>query len=363
MAIKIFQNLRSLLPIPGRWSDEGKSFALKIEDAYKWLQTQMANDRENTEASKAKKILLGDEDNSWEKIWDKIDVLSVGEAADIFIYSTITSILTNGRFTTSEGGVIWRTGQGTFRFIMNNTENDTINYTISGASRESSGTFEFKIKSNTIRLTSSDNSWAKIWAKISVLNTGETATIFCNNTPYSIINGGTDDSGNPSGTICRTTSTTFNFLWKWTGNDIFGARIDNASSSSAGTYSATFYHQQIGTLSSLDTSSKTSLVSAINEVNGKILKDNIVYQSSATTHKFTVPTGSRNLVIFSGDGTTYAWIGYVYGSSNGSVTTATIYQGSRVTNITTATNEIKFTFSAASSCYLRSINLRNGTLS
>lgn len=392
--MKIFRNLRSLLPIPGKWSDEGKSFALKVEDAYKWLQTQMANDREDTEASKAKKILLGDEDNSWEKIWDKISSIGIGEAAVVYIYSSAMSVLSGGLITLSSAGVIWRSAQDTFRFHIGNTSDNLVEATLSNASQTSAGTFSFKAlsdkldKSNVyngldksaegfaldarqgkslndkkvekIVLGSNDDTWAKIWTKISALSSGDTAGFYAVGDAYSVLSGGARSS-QCMGIIARYSSGAFQLFLRF--SNVYGlyASITDASSSSRGTYAEGFL---CTTYNALD---RTSSGYALDARQGKILNDKIrddtiVYQASATTHAFTVASNSRNFIIFGGDGLSYTYIGFVYGNSSGGVSHTDLYAGSRVSMIGTSTNKITFTFSQASSCYLRNVNLRGDPL-
>ena len=92
-------------------------------------------------------------------------------------------------------------------------------------------------KAAKIFLTSSDDTWAKIWAKISVLNNGDCGTIYINNTPWSIITGGARTSGAPSGTIARSSSSEFKFVLNMGSNNPMYVYLSGASSSSAGTYS------------------------------------------------------------------------------------------------------------------------------
>ena len=93
------------------------------------------------------------------------------------------------------------------------------------------------------------------------------------------------------------------------------------------------------------------------------LKDCILYQAAATSHTFTVPSNSRNVIISCGDGVSRLYIAFIYGASNGAVTIDEIAKGSAVTSVTTDTNKITITKSASNSIYLRCVNLRGDPLS
>lgn len=339
----VLKHLRTIFPLPRKWDadDELQKFGLRLEDAYRWLQTQ----RDQDYGTLTKRIKLTSGDTTWAKIWKKISVLETYEAALIYIYYTSMSTLSGGELASySCGGVIWRTATGAFRFHLGDTNNNLIEASITSASSSSRGSFSYASlseRSRMIYLTSSDTTWAKVWEKINVLSTGETGTIYVANAAVSILTSGTWTSGTPGGIIQRTSSSAFNFLFTTTGDAVLSCRLSGASSSSSGTWDYIHYRDEIDALKELNST---------------------IYHSSSTSHIYSVPTGgSRNFVIFSGAGTTYVWIGFVYCNTSGSVSTIELYKGSRVSSVTSRTmsgaSVIEFTLSASSATYLRCIAL------
>lgn len=96
-------------------------------------------------------------------------------------------------------------------------------------------------KARYIALESTDNTWAKIWAKLNLMEAGDVATIYISNDAFDIISAGARNSGQPSGVVFRSSSTGFHFLLKNTSNNIIACTLMNVSSSSAGTYSEYMY--------------------------------------------------------------------------------------------------------------------------
>lgn len=121
-------------------------------------------------------------------------------------------------------------------------------------------------------------------------------------------------------------------------------------------------NSNIGNLSSLSTSEKASAVAAINEVYGRTNNDVLMYKSSAATHTFNLPNNSRHLVIFTGDGISRYWFGFIYCGSAGAVSLAEISKGSNASVASSANNKVTFNAGETSVCYARSVNIRGGAM-
>lgn len=124
----------------------------------------------------------------------------------------------------------------------------------------------------------------------------------------------------------------------------------------------TTLNSNIGNLSSLSTTVKTSAVAAINEVYGRTNNDVLMYKSSAATHTFNLPNNSRNLVIFTGDGISRYWFGFIYCGSAGAVSLSEIAKGSNASVSSSANNKVTFNAGETSVCYARSISIRGGVM-
>lgn len=88
-----------------------------------------------------------------------------------------------------------------------------------------------------IRLASTDDTWAEVWAKINGLRRNYTATLYCHSTAVSILTGGAVTSGTWYGTLTKSGSDSFEVFMKSTSNQVRAGRITGASSSSSGTWS------------------------------------------------------------------------------------------------------------------------------
>lgn len=121
-------------------------------------------------------------------------------------------------------------------------------------------------------------------------------------------------------------------------------------------------NSNIGNLSSLSTTVKTSAVAAINEVYGRTNNDALIYKSSAATHTFNVPNNSRHIAIFTGDGISRYWFGFIYCGSGGAVSLVEISKGSNASASSSANNKVTFNAGETSSCYARSISIRGGAM-
>lgn len=88
----------------------------------------------------------------------------------------------------------------------------------------------------SIYIDNNDNTWAKIWNKVSVIPLAKPATIYITSSAMSVFTGGVITSGAWHGTISRTSSSAFSLMLKSSGNIIRACAISGASSSSSGTF-------------------------------------------------------------------------------------------------------------------------------
>jgi len=90
-----------------------------------------------------------------------------------------------------------------------------------------------------IYITSSDNTWEKVWAKISALSTGDSATIYIYGP--SIITNGAITTLVHIGVISRTAASAFQYILKNSSNNIVVFNMTGVTSSTAGTYAGKTY--------------------------------------------------------------------------------------------------------------------------
>lgn len=108
----VFRKLKSLFPIPTAWQqvDEKKKFCLRAEEAYRWLQMELGN----VEEEKAGSIELLSTDNTWDKIWAKVNTMEINKTYTLFCHGTPADILSSGVRTNSLAGTITRVQDGIF---------------------------------------------------------------------------------------------------------------------------------------------------------------------------------------------------------------------------------------------------------
>lgn len=97
-----------------------------------------------------------------------------------------------------------------------------------------------------IRLLQSDTTWSKIWTKLNAMNTGETAPFYCSTEPASILSDGFLTSF-ICGTITRPTSDTFSIIAKFGKATLYAIHINDATSTSPGTFSIRNYGGLVAT--------------------------------------------------------------------------------------------------------------------
>jgi len=140
--MKVFKYLRSLLPIPTKWEGEDKQFALRLEDAFKWLQMD-SSDRDDRIEEKGKRIYLST-DTTWATVWEKINVLSFGETALFEAYSTAYGVLSGGVRSNTMHGTITRRGNNFYMILRMNSDSFVV-ATVANASESSAGTYTERV--------------------------------------------------------------------------------------------------------------------------------------------------------------------------------------------------------------------------
>lgn len=130
-------------------------------------------------------------------------------------------------------------------------------------------------KAKTIYLSSSEDTWPKVWAKISALANGETAGIYFNDAAISAFSNGARTTGSPCGTISR--AGTGKFLCDLCTSDAqtIAATVESASSSDPGTYKERLSsgYKNLGslaTVSAIESALNTELATIQNWTNEQI---------------------------------------------------------------------------------------------
>lgn len=108
------------------------------------LQAQITALSGDTSA-KAKDISLTSSDNTWAEVWEKINVLSNGETAPIYIHGTAMSTLSSGvRSGKMCTGTVSRLGTNRFSFLLGDEDKNEFSADLSSATSSSSGTYTEK---------------------------------------------------------------------------------------------------------------------------------------------------------------------------------------------------------------------------
>ena len=168
-----------------------------------------------------------------------------------------------------------------------------------------------------IYLSSSDNTWSKIWAKISVLSSGEAATLYCHADAFTALSGETKASS-MSGTITRASSTTFEIMCKYGASTMLGIRMSNVTSTDRGTYSEYDYYESIKSKSFADS-------------------------ASATVRTLSIPNGFRGIITGIGAAHARSFTINVLATGAGAINIQEVVKGSGVSFDTSAANRLKIT--------------------
>ena len=101
-------------------------------------------------SAKAKVIHCTSTDNTWSKIWTKINALATGETATIYFHNTAYSAFSNNARTTGYPcGTITKLNTNTdFGLLLKTVFNETISVYVTGSSSSSQGTYSEKIATN-----------------------------------------------------------------------------------------------------------------------------------------------------------------------------------------------------------------------
>lgn len=177
-------------------------------------------------------------------------------------------------------------------------------------------------RARKIYLTDSDNTWEKIWAKLNTLSVGETATFRGNATPMSTLSGGVRAFA-LNGAVTRTSSSTFGFIGRISGNNVLLCEIASVSSSSRGSYSESdLSHTLNDKVLNLVGSKGTALQSGDDLNNFR--SGGLYYSSNAATTNslLNCPHRDSNFTLIVKESTSTAWgMQIILGTGS----TATIY--------------------------------------
>ena len=108
----IIKHLKSLLPVPRKWTDEEKAFALRLEDAYREFQLFQRTTQTFINTDR----FYFPSTATWEDIWRDISKLKNGETATVFLHGNAMSIISDGARDGVLIGTIGRTSDSQFRF-------------------------------------------------------------------------------------------------------------------------------------------------------------------------------------------------------------------------------------------------------
>lgn len=110
-------------------------------------QGKVLNDNiEKLDAEKARVIVFTDEDNTWQKMWAKINALENGETAAFYCYSDVASVFTSGVNSNTMAGTISRYSGSTFggTIRLGSSGNGVGVFWLSNASASSAGSFSLR---------------------------------------------------------------------------------------------------------------------------------------------------------------------------------------------------------------------------
>ena len=128
----------------------------------------------------------------------------------------------------------------------------------SGTIKANASKADIENKAETIYLTTSDDTWAEIYEKISALPLAKPATLYVHANAISALTGGAQTTGAWGGIISRTGTGAFSLILKSTGNQLRAAYITGASGSSSGTYTEVNYYNKADGYVTLTGSSGTN---------------------------------------------------------------------------------------------------------
>lgn len=191
---------------------------------------------------------------------------------------------------------------------------------------------------NQIILTSTDVTWDKIWGKISVLASGDSATFYMNSACANALTGSSISSVALIGVISRTSESTFRYLLKDNNNEIHVFNMTNVSSSSAGTYTGRKYSYKSENMTVSKSSSKTYTIAGSSRIridmfgaSQNLMGEVLVNSSNTGTTLYLKTDVGSDITVTKSDGTLTIANG---NTSYALYCSCTIYAGS-ITEVTT----------------------------
>lgn len=101
-------------------------------------------------SERARKIYLTDSDNTWEKIWAKLNTVGVGETATFRANATPMMVLSGNVRNFALNGTVTRTSSANFGFIGRIAGNNVLLCEIANTSSSSRGTYSESDLSNIL---------------------------------------------------------------------------------------------------------------------------------------------------------------------------------------------------------------------
>lgn len=330
---------------------------------------------------KADTVSLLAEDDTWAKVWEKLDAMPLQSVANFYCWASAFSILSGGARENTCYGTISRRSATQFVLNFHLHSKDLLTATIDGADSTTSGTYAERLFTQAIILFDTDDTWAKVWAKLDDLQTNYPASFFCNHQAATVLSDGLINN-TLVGTIVRYSADTFlgQIRIGSSSNSIGSFYLTGASASSAGTFTLRSITSELD--GKIDTSSiknnhsttdsgyvldarqAVTLWDAIGErVVGKRQQKAFTGSSSQQSVRVDVPNGAY-FVILQIPGINRSWVGLIYVAGDGTTTASQI--NTAQTGITVRINGanrfyIDFTYSSDSNIHMVSIPLRNST--
>lgn len=330
--------------------------------------------------TKANTVSLLAEDDTWAKVWEKLDAMPLQSVANFYCWASAFSILSGGARENTCYGTISRRSVSQFVLNFHIHSKDMFVATIDNADNTTSGTYVEQMFSPSIALLDTDDTWAKIWAKLDTLGVNESASFFCYYSTATIFTDGIS-SNTLIGTIARYGADTFmgHVRIGSSGNSVGSFYLTGASASSAGTFTMrnvmTDLNDKIDTSAIknnhsttdagyvLDARQAVTLWDSIGERTvGKRQSKSITGSSSAQSIRIDLTNGGF-FIILAITGLNKIWAGLVYTGSDGSTNAQQMNTSTGIT-VTTGSYCIyaNFTHTSNSSMHMVAIPLRSNTI-
>lgn len=305
------------------------------QNLVEYLEHDIPNRFEEFDDQKADALIFNSTDPT--NIKTKLFSLPLNKGAIAYFASDVMGVISGGERPYVIRGVVTRTGAADFsiwgRFA---TDKNTISVQIAGVSTvltdNNFGTYAESLSAKFIHLDTEDNTWGKVYAKLSTIAVGETATITAEAEPCSAMTGGVK-SNKLYGFIGKRSTTEYHMIFTLNSNSLVVGSIVGCSSSSAGTYSEYAMSTKINDLQTA--------------VNARVIGTRFSKTVPAGTNKtvkLSCPNGCCCFLIISLPGQSRLWFGCCYTNSAGSVSVWQINNTTGFT-LTTSTNLITVKYS------------------